>query len=66
MKQRFSNKKDFIKNLFKVNGKKISGVLRLNQMSKLLTISKFFAVKLLANSVVASICYIALNMFEHV
>ena len=25
-----------------------------------------FAVKLLANSVVASNCYIALNMFEHV
>ena len=41
MKQKFSNKINFIKNLFKTNEKKNSGVWRLNQiMSKLLIISK--------------------------
>ena len=41
VKQKCSYKKDFIKNLFKVNEKKNSAVLRLNQiMFKLLTMSK--------------------------
>ena len=63
MKQRFLTKKDFIKSLFQVNEKKNSGVLRLNQIiPKLLTISKMFAVKLLANSAVVCNCYIVLNM----
>ena len=41
-KQRLSSKKKFIKNLFKVNKQKNSGVLRLNQMMfELLIIRKF-------------------------
>ena len=42
VKQGFSNKKDFVKNLFKFNEKKNSAILKLNKlMSKLLTVSKY-------------------------
>ena len=58
MKQRFSNIKYFVKNLFKVN-KKNFGHLENKIMSKL---PKLFAVKLLANSAVGRNCFIVLNM----
>ena len=69
LKQRFSNRKDFIKNLFKVNQKKTLGVLKLNQvMPKLLAISKPLKLKcyqvqqLLA---IVKLLWICLNRFSH-
>ena len=63
VKQRFSNKKDFIKHLFKVNEKKNSGILRLNKiMSKLLTISKCLQLNCQYIQHLLSNCYIVLNM----
>ena len=57
------DQKSFHKKLVPSQREKNSGVLRLNQiMFTLLTISKMFAVKVLANLAVVCSCYIVLNM----
>ena len=73
MRQRFSNKKDFIKNF---NKKKICqqsqqekryGRFYIKPDNAYIADNKqMFADKLLTNSVVTSNCYTTLNMFEHV
>ena len=62
-KTKIFDQKSFRKKLVPSQREKNSGVLRLNQiMFTLLTISKMFAVKVLANLAVVCSCYIVLNM----
>ena len=65
-KQRFSSKKNHKKPVQSQRAKKIGRFeIKLDNV-QIANNNQMFAAKLLANLVVASDCYIALNMFEHV